>query len=244
MATHQWVSGWSPVNFFKKDFVTVEGHFQFKLFNLLNAFTNLLYPGFVFCGILFALFLLNRITFSQTSKVSLIIVITYAFFLAGIPYQNTRYLCLSFPFIVVLFFPAFSALINHSNLLKHRNILIAGVIIIQSILISLAMKPFVRYNKEERKIAGALNKTSYRTIYTFSVNQALKSYDVKQNIISMYDSAIISVAPNSAILFNESNFSMQWKDRLPMQNWKHFRQEYQLKKVGDYGNGWELYEAR
>lgn len=244
IATHQWVSGWSPVNFFKNDFFTVEGHSHFKLPNLLYVFTSTLHPGFIFCGIIFVIFLFNRITFSQTSKISIIIVITYAFFLAGIPFQNTRFLCLTFPFVVVLFFPAFNAFINSFNLLKHKRVLTASVIIIQCALIFFAMKPFVAYNKEERKIAGALNKTNYHTIYTFSINQALKSYDVKQNIISLYDSSITSMETDAAVLFNENKFALQWKDRLPMQNWKHLQEKYQLVKVADYGNGWELYEAK
>lgn len=242
--SHQWVTGWSPLNFFKSTFNTLDGHSHFTLINLFYSFSSLLQPGFIFCGVFFLFFLFNRITFSLTDKQSIIIIISYALFLSGIPFQNNRFLCLTFPFIIIAFFPSFNAAYNSFSLFRYRHFLCIPLVIIQCCLIYFALKPFVKYNREEIKIAEAINKTDYKTIYTFSINQALMSYNVKPQIINMMDSSITTLDTSGVILFNEEKFSEQWEDKLPMQNWNYFYTHYKLCQIADFSNGWKLYETK
>jgi hypothetical protein len=83
-----------------------------------------------------------------------------------------------------------------------------------------------------------------RTLYTFSIDGALKNYGVENKIINLWSEKISLAETNSMVLFNENKFKFQWEKRNPMINWNFLKENYRLIKIETFENGWELFEIK
>ena len=250
---HAWLQGWSVGNFIKNRFTTIDGTASYTVWNCLFGIFNLFYPGFCFMGLIFVIAgrkkIFESIKESIFFKMILAAVLIYACFLAGIPFQNQRFLLLSFPLVLILFYPGFMHLLskieNKPKILK--NALLYATIIIQLGLFGRAFRPFYHYNKLEQTISLAVLKISPESdLYTFSVDGALKYYGVKNKIVNLWSYRLdtMEITSPAFVLYNEQAFREQWKGKNPMLNWEFLKQQYQFTKLENLPDNWELYEIR
>ena len=107
---HSWLQDWSLTNFFKNSFITTEGTQHYRFPNLIYVFSSLFFPTYLVFGLVLLVLSERNLPKNRFWLISVFIVLLNAFFLAGIPFQNQRYLLLSYPFVVISLFPGFERL--------------------------------------------------------------------------------------------------------------------------------------
>jgi hypothetical protein len=94
---------WSFVNYFKRDFITTDGENTYMLPNIFYVLKNLIHPGYIFPGLVFLIFISRKNVETIFMKFIISVILIYALFLAGLPFQNDRVLNLTFPLVLILF---------------------------------------------------------------------------------------------------------------------------------------------
>jgi hypothetical protein len=234
---------WSLLNFFRRDFLNADGWQHYSQWNIMYVIFNLVHPAFLFAGILLLIFVRKRDFISPVSQLLLSIILLYAGYLAGLQYQSLRYLLLTFPFILVLMFPAFLRVVN---LLYFRRIvsgiIVSIVIILQVCLFIYSSKTIYKLNQSEQAIAEGLLAFPSKIIYTCSINGALQSYGIENKIIDLYSERIDGVSFPSLLLFNEKDFPEHFKGKNPMLNLEFLQSHYTLHLLQSFNEGWNLYQ--
>ncbi|HWY98868.1 MAG TPA: hypothetical protein VNY36_07280 [Bacteroidia bacterium] len=245
--SHEWVMSWSPLNFFRSQFDTRDGIEKYSYYNLLYAFFNLMHPAFCFADLL-----LLGIVYKVRKQIKgfgllpiLLSTLLYGLFLAGIPFQNMRFLLLSFPLALIVLFAGYNELRQY---LVRRKLQVYGVVIVLIIQIGLFYRvfiPFYNDSKTEKQVSVGMSKYANATLYTFSIDMALKSYGYKGNIINMSQIKMDTLKnkdTNALVLFNVKQFSEEYKNKNPMINWEYLNNNYALVKIDDMPEGWVLYK--
>ena len=233
---------WNPVNFFKASFSSTDGLQHYRQWNILFVFFNWFHPAYFFPGIFLRLFIRKEDFQKPEIRWLTVVVIGYAWYLAGLRYQNMRYLILTFPFILVILFPAFRRAIEFLKMKISFQIILFFVMIIQLSLFAYSSKPLYDLNHAEKEMAVTLKKFPGKTVYTCSVTGALRSYGVPNNIFDLYLEKIDRVEPSSLLLFNEAYFPPHFADKNPMINYNFIRSNYHLHALTNFSSGWTLYE--
>ncbi len=239
---HEWLREWSFKNYVSRGFYTDNGYESYSLINILYPFTNLIYPEFIFCGLIFTAFIKMKYLNSNYFKIFAASLLMYYIFLAGIPYQNFRFLIPSFPFVLILLYPGYEKITR--KYLKGKSIIIISLIVLitQAFFIYKYSAGIYALSKFEKETAGVIKQfDSTKTLYTFYLNGALNYYGVKNPLVNLYDKQLIDVPAGSYILFNESKFKEQWKNKLPMINWLYIKSNYKLRLLHRFNEGWALY---
>jgi hypothetical protein len=250
---------WSVKNFTRNEFFTASGYQSYTFPNILFVLSNFVNPGYIVAGILFLLMVKRNIMKKSFISLILIVSVAYALFLAGLTTQNSRFLLLTFPCVVILYsgsFFRFSDFINntdtfisHNNILKRFQkqipvILISGIFLIQILLFFRALRPAYKDSVCIKEIADRIKSYPDKTIYTFNIDMGLKAYKVKNEIINLWSERINNFRPGSLVLFNYVNSYRQWKDLNPMYNWERVNTEYYLLLIEKLPGGWNLYEIK
>lgn len=237
-----WLKNWNPLYFISARFNTPEGYFTYRFANIVYAFENLFHPAFIFIGIVLIPFIRKRDFEINVVKQSLLIIILYVIFIAGIPFQNLRFLLLTFPFVIILMYKPFVRLNSYLKNPLIKKLLILSVVVIQLFFYGYMFNNIYKQNKLEREISDYLKDFPGRIIYTFSIDPALKSYNVKNPIINLWRQKITVYKNSSFVLFNKEKFGQQWEGKNPMINWNYFEKNYSAKMIKQFEDGWELYE--
>ncbi len=236
---HNWLINWHPRHWFMRSFTTIEGQASYLMANFFYGFSNFFYPGFLFSGIVFLVFFRppkNRLLI----LLLLIPLFLYGLLLSGIPIQNMRYLLLTFPFVIILLFPAAERIASYIPAAA-RLLLIAAVVLIQAFLIQKYSTHIYRANQVEKQVAEALHNFNEPVIYTFAIDGALRSYGIENEIINLWDQPLDSAEIGALLLFAPEKFQRQWQDENPMVNWRFFQENYALEVLEDLPDGWRLY---
>ncbi len=240
---HAWLQRWSVLNYFKRDFFTPDGAQHFRLPNVLNAFSNIYYPTYLVFGIILLPFVQKKLFKNRNWLISFSMIIVYALFLAGIPYQNQRFFLLSSPFVVVVLFPAFERVLLYLNNRKYlKYSLIVLMIISQLFFCIYFFKSAYNRNILEKVIAVFVNNDIHKNVYAFDIDVSFMSYNVNKHIISMWKKKIDHFDQNSLVIFNEEKFKVQWANMNPMLNWENLKSDFTLTELQDFGDGWKAYE--
>jgi len=241
---HQWLKSWSFNNFLKYSFTTVDGTSNYFLPNIIYAFSNIFHPRFLFVGVIFIpLFLLKRIHFNH-SIVFITSFILYAFFLAGIPFQNSRFLLLSFPIGLILLYPVFNYL---SELKWVKKIFYLGIVcslILQFILIKKTFQSTLQRNQLEIEITQKLTKYQNNTLYSFDIDIALQGRGLEFDYKNLWKKRYTDLKENDLILFHPTKFQKQWQGKNPILNFDYFNKNYSLKIIEPLPKGWKLYKVQ
>lgn len=243
---HPALVSWSIENWFKQQFNTTDGFASYRFLNLLYGFINTVHPAFFFLGGALAFFIRKKDLRSNKQLLLLASIVLYGLFLAGIPYQNLRFLLLSFPLVVVLMYPLFSRSIDRLLRPNFSVYLFVGVVV--TIQLGLNYKyssGTLQSNLLEQRIARTMKSydagEDKNPIYTFWIDSALKTYGIKNPIVNLWHKKLESADSSGLVLFNESSFRQQWQGKNPMQNWEFLKENYQLQKIEELPQGWELY---
>ena len=242
---HVWLQRWSVLNYFKSNFTTPDGIEHFRLPNILYSFSNIFYPTFLFFGVILVLFLRKNHFGNKFWLIALLIIILNALFLAGIPYQNQRFLLLSYPLVVILLFPGYEQFIR---ILINKRIFLYPVtflmIIIQIIFCIYFFRSAYQRNVLEKEVATFVKNDNHKNIYAFDIDVSFMSYNVMKNVINMRNVKIDCFDHHSLVIFNEDKFKVQWANMNPMLNWNNLKSNYTLSELKNFGNGWKAYEIR
>jgi len=237
---HKWLKEWSFTNFFKTKFNMSDG-FQENLFpNFVYAFFPFYHIGFFFInGILF-LFSIKELKkyFKHNLIIITLSIIFYALFLAGAPFQNNRFLLLTYPLVLILLYPSFNRLIIFFD--KYR-LIIGLIIIIQLALFIRVISSNYQLNLTETKIASELTHFQNQTLYSFDIDIAIKGRGLIFNYKNLWVEEYKTFEKGGLVLFNEEKLKEQWKGENPMINWNYLKNNYQLKLIKKLNSGWKLY---
>ncbi|KGO95982.1 ArnT family glycosyltransferase [Flavobacterium enshiense] len=238
--SHQWLQAWDILNLFRSDFVTVDGEQHYRFINIFYAFFSFFHPIFLAFGIVFLLFFLKsrKIRLHKYQQLFLTAIILYALFLGAIPFQNKRFLILSFPLVIAFLFPFLSQL---AEVFKNRKLIFPAIFLIQLSLGLLCGKSFYERNTLESTIADEVEKYEGNTLYSFDIDIALKGRKLNFNYKSLWKEEYSEFKKNALLLVNEKQVEKQWKGKNPLLNWENVKNNYQLAKLKSFEGDFNLY---
>lgn len=239
---HPWLETWNPVNIFKSRFVTSEGIFDYTFPNIIYVLAVNLHPGYCFAGIAFLLFSLKPDP--AIPRLWIVSIFIYLIFLAGIPFQNLRFLLPVFPFIMIILYPGFEKLWRKIPTLKYRIWIMSAAFVLQMVFTYRAILPMYKYQQEEFVIAEELKQRPPVKLYTFSIDGALRTYQVPQEIINLWNMTDPNPVSGSLVLYNPSRFEMQYTSTPPSRIYNQWRKQGRLAYDKALNNGWHLYKVR
>ncbi len=243
--SHNFLTDWNILNLFKNSFVTINGESHSKLINLVYVLYSFFHPQFFAFGCLvFTWVLIKKHQFlvrNRFQNIILISILIYAIFLAGIPFQNKRFLALSFPFVIIVCYPILKQIILTT---KRSKGLIILVLFVQFGLIVYFVKPNYQRNKLEKTIANDLNTFSGKTIYIFDIDIALKGRNVPLDYQNIWYKEYERFNKGALVLLNAAQLEKQWVGLNPLINWNKLKLTGNLKVLKSYDNGWNLYEIQ
>lgn len=238
------LKSWSIENFFSSRYSSVDGFQNYLLPNLIFVLKVFYHPGFVFVGfILSFLYLKKKVFFeSFSSKIIITSIGIYLLFLAGIPFQNTRVLCLAFPLVLILLVPVFEHLIQFYKIKKKQLISFSIItVFIQVILFTLSFKATFKRAVFEKSLVEKMQSYQGNKLFAFDYDIALKGRNLDFNYQNMYEKLYTDFNKNDLVLFNPNDLAQQWKDKNPMKNWNKINDSYNLETLIVFDNNWKLY---
>ncbi|MBK7966741.1 MAG: glycosyltransferase family 39 protein [Bacteroidetes bacterium] len=239
---HPWIENWSLLNLFKNSFTIGADVTQYTLPNILYALSVVLHPGFCIIGLVFIIFSLR--TGILLPRLWLICLALFLIFIAGFPTQEIRLLMPAFPVVLLGLYPAYELLMFQFKTRNLRVLVYIFAIIIQIALSFKVIYPIYNYQQEELIIANALKKIPAATVNTFTIDGALRTYDVPHEIVNMWGTTFPLYNNNDLILFNQERFNSLYKDSDPVKNFTQLLHQKKLVRIAVYPNGWELFKAR
>lgn len=243
---HNYVTNWSIFNFFRKEFVILDGNVSYFLPNILNVALCFVHPGYVLAGAVFIFYLIYNKRQPSFLFFSLVFAIVgYCLFIAGIPYQNNRYMIAVVPFFLVICFPSFLTILSWFHYRKKLfNLVLFMVFSFQFMLLYRAVLPLIKLNKLEQKISEKVISFNSPVVYTLGMDGALSSYGYRGTIINLYGHLYTDIVDSSLLLINKTGFEIQWKGKSPMLNYNFIQKHSSLKLITTFNDGWEVYEVR
>jgi 4-amino-4-deoxy-L-arabinose transferase-like glycosyltransferase len=259
---HAWVEGWSPANAVHQVFDNVDGHFEYEHINAQfyaqvyhdPYYLSPVITPFVLAGLIA---LLGRKQFAALALLLGWGVLPYLF-LAGIPYQNTR-----FPLIV---FPAVAALAGVGveaewRLLQRwrlpNRVALAFLMMVMVFgaghtlrLAQTNLAAFISRQQDDkdtaRWAAGIIPPGA--TVYTFGLTLTLKHYTGLQVYELYYETPATleqrwTPGQVDFLLLNVWNIEHQWAGRTPQADYHWLRDRRGLVKLGQQGY-YALYQVK
>jgi len=240
-SNHNWLTKWNISNWFGSSFSNQDGNLQYNMPNLVFALGNLFQPGFLCLGLL-SIISIKRIKLAWPTLVLMISVILYWLFLAGIPFQNMRFLLLSYPIVLLIVAPSLNESILKLSAKKWHIPVLGSTLFLALSLSGLALKPMFQRNKLEQEIAGFLNEMRHQeTIYSFDVDIAL-AHRTHHHFVNLYEEKYGLFDQGDLVIFNTAAFDDQWKNKGPMINWEKINSNHKLKILSTFEGGWTIYK--
>ncbi|HOY96428.1 MAG TPA: glycosyltransferase family 39 protein [Catalimonadaceae bacterium] len=234
---------WNPANFFRKEFHSYEGNMVYTLPNLVFVTGIFYHKAFQFWGGIYLVFLLrNWKSIPFNARLLWLPVVAYLLFMAGLSVQNERYLLLVFPLALILVFPGFVGLVN---LLKQKKLWIPALALhlaMQLFLNYRSLRGPVRLSAFEKNMAADLQPFRNQKVYSFSVDVALQQRIPGMEFLNLWEKRYGEFDPDAMVLFNETEFAKDWAGQNPMLNWEKLQNDYRLRPVKSWPDGWALYE--
>ncbi len=235
---HPWLLAWSPLNFFRRSFHTIDGFSEHPLPNLVHALFPLAHPGFLLPGLLLLFFLRPADAKDDGVRLAAGAFSAYVLFIAGIPFQNDRFLLLVQPLVVMICLPAFG---RSWRAVRHGWWLIVPVMaVLQFVLFIYGLRTFVRAAEEERELASLVRSHRERPLYQFSLGPALATYGVRGPLVDLWSNDVDHFPAGSLLLFNAKAFGAQWKDTRIMGAWEAAEAQRPT-LIAERDDGWALY---
>jgi len=222
---HAWVEGWSPLNYFSREFSNVDGHFLYDQINAL-FYAHPYYDSY-FLAPIFAPFILVGLWTIRRKRVSLLILLGWALlpylFLAGIPYQNIRFPLIVMPAVAVLAGIGLEALLSRRRLI----LIFAALLTVGLALMGIADKPMLaifiaNQQRDKASVQWALaHIPAGARLYTFELTEPLKAYssfevhelynETPDTITAEFDNPEAAAA--SYLYINVWTIENQWQGR-------------------------------
>ncbi len=241
---HDWLQDWSIGNMFKNSFTTVDGNSHHFFLNCIYAFSNAFHPRYFFLGSLLLLIAIKQKIKLDYFWILCSSYILYSLFLAGIPFQNSRFLLLSFPVLLILLFPAFEYLSALSFCKKHKNPILITLFLFNTALCLYGLKPILERTFFEKKIVAELKEYQNNQLYSFDIDIALQGRGLQFDYKNLWIEEYTTFQENALVLFHPTKFLVQWEGKNPIKNWNNLNKNYHLELVKNCSNGWNLYKIK
>ncbi len=239
---HNALTNWSVLNFFKNSFLTDQGYNSYKSPNLIYAFSNLFHPRYLIAGSILLLIFLTKKIYKNTHPILSVCVVFYALFVAGIDTQNSRFLLLSFPIILIILFPVLLYICDKILSKQIKYISVFLLIMLQFFLSIKGMKPILERNTLEKQIVKQLEPYQHNTLYSFDIDIALQGRALNFTYKNLWIKEYSKFEEKALLLFHPTKFNKQWKGKNPIVNWSKIQKEYELKILKECYDGWKLYQ--
>ena len=241
--SHEWLNSWQITNLFQRNFSTVDGEMHNHFINLIYIFFSFAHPIFLVFGSARVITILLKSDFhlDRYQKLILTAIVIYALFIGGIPFQNKRFLLVSFPLVVVLLFPFIQNLILS---VKYKKALFVSIGILQISLGLYFGKPFYDRNCLEKNVATQLKPYQNQTLYSFDIDIALQGRKLAFNYQSLFSKKYSQFEENALVLVNENQIWKQWKGKNPAVNLLNLKKNYRLILIKKYNPDWKLYQIQ
>ncbi len=185
--TRVWATGWSPINYFKKDFITLDGTQHYKFPNGLYFISPIVHPLYLS---VFGITFFSGLYFLVRKKlfVPLIILVSwiavYYFYLAGNPFQSLRYTQSFFPALAII--SAFGLYSFKFNCKIKKVFLCIGLFLMIGYG-TVHFSGFVSQKNDDLKIAVWIdnNISNSSLVFSFEVTGTLNNYS-KRKIEEFY----------------------------------------------------------
>lgn len=245
---HQHFIQWRLGNFLGRSFVQMDGYNAYPFPNLVAALSMFWHPRSLGLGCLSLLalpFIWRKLPRVHWPSVAAILVNTI--FLAGIPFQNPRFLLPELPFVALLLLPI--GVWAWENWLKGnrlRQFAFLGILVVNLGLGYLATRQFFQLNRLERTMAAELKARHKpgQQLFELSLQPMLRARDVPQRDCSMWEGGLPAPRPGDLLLFNLPKFGPQFANMWPMKNWDWLHQGHEWEEILAFDKEWKLYEIR
>jgi hypothetical protein len=168
-------------------------------------------------------------------------ILPYLIFLSGIPFQNSRFILLTFGLFLILLFPSFDRI--SEKLKTKKNILFLGIACIQVLLLTYSFSKVYVLNKEEKNNIMYINEiSSNKIIYTSGYEGPLRSYSDK-NVHGLWLDSISNYR-SGLLMINDLDMKDENLPSTIKYNYNIIKNNYRLKELKVFEKGWKLYEIQ
>ncbi len=171
-------------------------------------------------------------------------IVVNVLFLAGIPFQNPRFLLPILPFVAILLAASWD--FGFQRLFPSRRmqqIAFLGIFTVQVGLCLWSSKLPFAVSANEKMIAADLKAipNQGQRLYELSFEAMLKARNVPLEEVNMWYGPLDPPQKGDLVLFNLKAFEGQFKGMWPMKNWEMLGQNHTLRVQQEWKEGWKLY---
>ncbi len=243
---HQHFIQWTPTNYFGRDFVQKDGHNVYPIFNLAAVLGIFWHPRYLGLGLLGVLgwFFRRNASVKPMFWIACGAIVVNVLFLAGIPFQNPRFLLPILPFVAILLAASWD--FGFQRLFPSRRmqqIAFLGILTVQVGLCLWSSKLPFAVSANEKMIADDLKAipNQGQRLYELSFEAMLKARNVPLEEVNMWYGPLEPPQKGDLVLFNLKAFEGQFKGMWPMKNWEMLGQNHTLRVHQEWKEGWKLY---
>ncbi len=247
---HSWLLGWSPANFFRREFENIDGHFIYQLPNFIFYAQPAGHPAYIFPLLgLASLWGLWRL--GQTRQWGLLILFLgwaapVYFFLAGIPYQNFRFgLTLYLPLVILTGF-GLSDFLGREVGMQVCSPAVCKIIIALSLAGMLLwaypmLNNFLTVQNQSKVIAHQVEQAlpPQATLITFGLTLTFEHYTpLKTEELFYLDENSLKPLTESSdplyLLLDLNSLNSQWQGKTPQINYIWLKEHATLTQIGTF----------
>lgn len=253
---HSWLTGWQPLNFFLREFETIDGRFSYLLPGGIYYAQPAGHPAYIFpllgLGAAWGLWQLWRTR--QWGAIILLLgwIMPVYLFLGGIPYQNFRFGLTLYVPLVVLTGIGLSNLLNSATkkTASPPHALIPAALPISIITLSLLgmlawaypmLNTFLQAQNHSKRIARQVEQSlpPQATVLAFGLTLTLQHY-TQLNTLELFHQTEHSLDTLTAsdtplyLLLDLDNIQHQWPGKIPDVNYGWLESNAVLTKIGEF----------
>ncbi|CAG5087802.1 hypothetical protein [Parvicella tangerina] len=236
---HSIVKDWSIANYWKSSFKNEQGNLKYALPNIIYALYPFGHLGFLWLTI--PILLLNR-KISQITKYKWVWISlgVYLLFIAGIPFQNKRFLVLTVPLVFMALIPS---VLNLMARQKKRIVTTGflGILVANLILSVYSFEKVFYIQQQEQRLYAKISTFEIERLNTFEVDLALKQRGFKGVLINLWKVDSVEPQHGDYFLINSSKWGTQWNHHQLMKNVNKILSFEGIELVEEYENGWQLW---
>lgn len=243
---HQHFLQWRLEHAVQRDFLQQDGYNAYATPNLLAALGLLWHPRYLGLGCLgtVAWAFRRRLALPRASWWAVGAIALSTAFLAGIPYQNPRFLLPCLPFAALLLAPGWTVLWERLPRAPWLRWAGYGLLLTAQLgMVAWSCRLPLQVNATEREIASHLSQLPQRgqRLYELGFEAMLQARGVPLEEVNMWEGPLPPPRAGDLVLFNPGRFAPQFAGMWPMRNWDMLHQGHVLKLQHRWKEGWELH---
>ena len=238
---HGAITDWSFSSLFKTTLLSKSGVLTYAYPNIVYGFTHLVHPRYLSFGFLLLPIFFIRKLYTRTNRIVISSVLLYSIFLAGVYNQNSRFLLLTFPFVLIILFSAFEFVFQKIISKKVKWLVFIALLVLQIGLATKGMEPIFKRHVLEKSIAAQIKFYQKNILYSFDIDIAMKGRNLDFNHKNLWVEKYSKFEEGALVLFHPTKFQKQFKEENPILNWNNLNENYNLKLLENCSEGWKLY---